>query len=510
MPPNTTTSTISSLEMDDPWHTILRPDDETPEQRSERLAAESQARELSDLIDHNIQREAQEETNKRLRGRMVRVLLLGQSESGKSTLQRQFTLIHAPDTFDIERPSLRLVIFLNVVRSVQRILKSLKTALDRVEDVNDPISPSPSSPRSPVNPPLNGKSPATYVNEMTLRLSPITGLEQMIINTLVGVEEQHVQQSASSSKSTVIKSSGLTGVLEGSDREFFVRPNATWKRATLLSKLKGKGGENPRASMDSTAGRPATVDWSDKDDPGHIIHMCGPEIIALWSEPWVRSQLRHMRVRLEEGSGFFLNDLDRITATRYLPTDDDILRARIKTVGVSEYVFPRDIKGVEWKIYDVGGARSQRHAWVPYFDNVDAIIFLAPLSPFDTALAEDRKLNCLEDSLLLWKEICTNKLLLNVPLVLFLNKSDLLRKKLEDGIQVRKYVVSYGDRPNTYDEVEQYFKAKFDAIFRQQSSSRRPVFTHITSCVNRQTTSAIIGHIQDILLRANLETSALM
>lgn len=54
------------------------------------------------------------------------------------------------------------------------------------------------------------------------------------------------------------------------------------------------------------------------------------------------------------------------------------------------------------------------------------------------------------------------------------------------------------------------FKAKFDAIFRQQSLSRRSIFTHITSCVDRHTTGAIIGHVQDILLRANLETSALM
>lgn len=87
-----------------------------------------------------------------------------------------------------------------------------------------------------------------------------------------------------------------------------------------------------------------------------------------------------------------------------MPTDDDILRARIKTIGVSEYIFPQDIQGVEWRLCgcfglassgrhltdrcsflcgladDVGGARTQRHAWVPYFEKVDAIIFLAPLS----------------------------------------------------------------------------------------------------------------------------------
>lgn len=213
-------------------------------------------------------------------------------------MQRQFTLIHAPDTFDVERPSWRLVVFLNVVRSVQRILKALNAALERVEDADEPLSPaSPSSPDSP----LNGKSPTVYVNEMALRLSPITGLEQAIINTLIGVEERDMQLSAH--KKALVKGSGLSGVLEGSDREFFVRPNAIRKGSVILSKLKNavKSDQDSRSSLESA--RPLTVDWDDKSDPGRIIHMCGPDIIALWSEPWVRSRLRQMRVRLEEGSG---------------------------------------------------------------------------------------------------------------------------------------------------------------------------------------------------------------
>lgn len=52
---------------------------------------------------------------------------------------------------------------------------------------------------------------------------------------------------------------------------------------------------------------------------------------------------------------------------------DDILKARLKTTGVVEHTFtmPKDneFRGVDWKIYDVGGARPQRHAWVPYFDD---------------------------------------------------------------------------------------------------------------------------------------------
>ena len=53
-----------------------------------------------------------------------------------------------------------------------------------------------------------------------------------------------------------------------------------------------------------------------------------------------------------------------------------MLRARLKTIGVVEHAFM--VKGggasgskesVEWRIYDVGGARHQRQAWAPYFDD---------------------------------------------------------------------------------------------------------------------------------------------
>jgi hypothetical protein len=64
---------------------------------------------------------------------------------------------------------------------------------------------------------------------------------------------------------------------------------------------------------------------------------------------------------------------------------DDILHARIQTMGVSEHLFevPLHGKSVVWHLYDVGGARGQRHSWVPYFDEANAIIFVAPISAFD-------------------------------------------------------------------------------------------------------------------------------
>lgn len=53
--------------------------------------------------------------------------------------------------------------------------------------------------------------------------------------------------------------------------------------------------------------------------------------------------------------------------------------------------------------------------------------------------------------MLLWKGLCQNKLLAKVDLVLFLNKCDILQRKLETGVRLARYVKSYDDRPNDMD-----------------------------------------------------------
>ena len=80
---------------------------------------------------------------------------------------------------------------------------------------------------------------------------------------------------------------------------------------------------------------------------------------------------------------------------------------------------------------------------------MDAIIFLAPLSVFDEKLLEDTRVNRLQDSYELWKQVTSNKVLAGTQIVLFLNKYDLLAKKLKRGVKVRDYIASYAGRENT-------------------------------------------------------------
>lgn len=67
---------------DDPLDAVLRPPiDETEEEKAHRLAIEEEARRISQEIDEAIR----EEKALRKKSKAVRLLLLGQSESGEST-----------------------------------------------------------------------------------------------------------------------------------------------------------------------------------------------------------------------------------------------------------------------------------------------------------------------------------------------------------------------------------------------------------------------------------------
>jgi hypothetical protein len=85
---------------------------------------------------------------------------------------------------------------------------------------------------------------------------------------------------------------------------------------------------------------------------------------------------------------------------------------------------------------------------------MDAIIFLAPISSFDERLREDRRVNRLEDTYMLWQTLCSLQMLSKTQIILFLNKCDLLEQKLRAGARVRTHVPSFGDRSNDVDTVK--------------------------------------------------------
>ena len=121
--------------------------------------------------------------------------------------------------------------------------------------------------------------------------------------------------------------------------------------------------------------------------------------------------------------------MDRIGDPHYVPTDQDVLRSRVKTTGITETTF--NIGELTYRMFDVGGQRSERKKWIHCFENVTAVIFMVAISEYDQLLMEDESVNRMDEALTLFDSICNSRWFEKTSILLFLNKTDLFRQKLK-------------------------------------------------------------------------------
>ena len=109
---------------------------------------------------------------------------------------------------------------------------------------------------------------------------------------------------------------------------------------------------------------------------------------GLWKDPGVKEAVSRSReFQLNDSAVYYFNSIDRMSSSGYTPTDQDILRSRVKTTGITETTFK--VGELTYKLFDVGGQRSERKKWIHCFENVTALVFLVSLSEYDQMLYED-------------------------------------------------------------------------------------------------------------------------
>ncbi|KAI0645404.1 G-protein alpha subunit [Trametes meyenii] len=410
------------------------PKTESESERAARLTSEKEAKKISDEIDRALEQERQELKKRRPQ---TKILLLGQSESGKSTMIKNFQLYFCPSSFHAETEAWRAVIHLTLVRLVDYLLP----VLSQVNSSGDPNRD---------------------YRTLKVRLSPLKQV-RLTLERCLGVET--TPPATSTDDPPVLRMEIAP--------EISVRGGTGWK-----SFIRKRRGSYSRAS----------VSPDELDGVRRILDACKNDIVALFTSP-ARNALGPEGVDLHHHARYFVEHAARVADIKYTPTTDDILRARIRTVGVEEYPMTMETaaeKGTEWVFYDVGGQRNQRASWASYFDDVNAMIFLCPLSGFNQRLEEDRSVNRLEDSLKLWELVCRNKLLSGATFILLLNKADLLHAKLRAGIHFSDYVLNYArEEPNTFEGVATYIQNKMIESHRRYSPRKRPLHVHITCAIVR-------------------------
>lgn len=76
-------------------------------------------------------------------------------------------------------------------------------------------------------------------------------------------------------------------------------------------------------------------------------------LALLWKDDSLQSCYgRAKEYQLNDSAGYYLDALDRLSEPNYLPTEQDVLRSRVKTTGIVETHF--HFKDLDFKVFDVG------------------------------------------------------------------------------------------------------------------------------------------------------------
>ncbi|KAK3815977.1 MAG: guanine nucleotide-binding protein alpha-1 subunit [Linnemannia gamsii] len=371
---------------------------------------QKKAKALSDAIDRSLRADKE----RQLREGGIKLLILGPSETGKTTVLKQLKLLYGRKGLDVERQTYRRVVHLNVMKAIQGLVEGMEQA------------------HIPLGNPEN---------------------------------EPHV--------------------------ETVRRLETTLKRYSITT----VGLPNPAIPRKITDAKAETDMFSDMV----------PAIKSLWADPGIQRTFDTCtQLGIQDSAKYFLDAVDRVADPEYVPTDDDILQARVRTLAVSEHIF--DIDGVAYRIYDVGGQKSLRKYWVPYFDQVDAIIFMSAISAFDQGCDDNPNLNRLQDCLMLFNEIANHKLFLHTSMIVFLNKIDIFQRKLQSGTMVNQYFTDYNG-PNDYFSTTVFFQYRF---LEQCKDLQKQVYTHFTHATDTKQMKVIVVAVNVIIQRLNLRNSGLL
>lgn len=183
----------------------------------------------------------------------------------------------------------------------------------------------------------------------------------------------------------------------------------------------------------------------------------------------------------------------------YVPSEEDILRTRVRTTGIIETQF--QIQSTKFKMFDVGGQRTERKKWIHCFEDVTCVIFVAAISEYDQMCWEDESTNRITEALNLFQEICNSRWFVDTSMILFLNKRDVFREKIKNtplSVGFPEY-----DGPDCdYDAAITFLKHKFEG--KNRFSDTKDVYTHVTCATDPDNMQHVFNSVRDIITSQNL------
>lgn len=192
------------------------------------------------------------------------VMLLGQAESGKSTLQKQFQLYYAHQTLEHERPLWRPVVYFNIIKAVRMILDELDFELANVGSDDSTEGQAVAHALAPLGD-VSGE-----VSQLRSKLLALISMEDSLASELSG---------------GISVTGGRTGVYLRAGWQALVTPLSPNRSMAVPA----TGGPRPEvAHVTNLAARTLNASQDEVDE--------------LWRHPAVRILVNNRRIRLDESA----------------------------------------------------------------------------------------------------------------------------------------------------------------------------------------------------------------
>jgi len=230
----------------------------------------------------------------------------------------------------------------------------------------------------------------------------------------------------------------------------------------------------------------------------------GSAIAALWKDAGVQSCFQRSReYQLNDSAKYYFDSIDRIAAPDYIPNDQDVLRSRVKTTGITETTFI--IGDLTYRMFDVGGQRSERKKWIHCFENVTTILFLVAISEYDQLLFADETVNRMQEALTLFDSICNSRWFVKTSIILFLNKIDRFKEKLPVS-PMKNYFPDYEGGAD-YQAACDYILNRFVSLNQHET---KQIYTHFTCATDTMQIRFVMAAVNDIIIQENLRMCGLI
>ncbi|XP_065913197.1 guanine nucleotide-binding protein G(s) subunit alpha-like [Dysidea avara] len=256
------------------------------------------------------------------------------------------------------------------------------------------------------------------------------------------------------------------------------------------------------------------------DFPSEFFDRC----FNLWNDPgMVQCYGRSDGYQLLSCAHYFMESekFKAISMPTFIPSNEDILQSHSVTKGMQEIKFTKDM--IKYHVVDINGQQRNYSKWTQCFSDITAIVFIVDCSSYNLYLREDCTKNCLEEAMELFDSIWGNKWLINVSVVMFLNKTDLLKQKILEGrfkIESRfphyAYYQTSPDTPRDSGDTDEVRKAKgfirdlFKNITEAKPDRRHSLYTYFTIATDIENIRGVFNSLRDIAQKQHLRQYELL